>query len=167
MNTRCSTRGVPSLYLSVNSRRAAGRDVHHISFSLLLLLVVPAAVVLVVEDVVVVVVVGLGLWWWVDRESITLTRSGNGRNLFGMLSYVLRPIITALMYFELLLLEVVGGGVGGTRLVTRAKYAISRGRRGHGRFRLLPMPRVGGGVVATIIVVGGRGGIVFTLFLFL
>lgn len=58
-----------------------------------------------------------------------LALSTSGLLLFGMLSQVLRPIITTFAFS------------GGADLVTRAKYAISDGSR-HGRRDPCPIPFV-------------------------
>ena len=50
-----------------------------------------------------------------------LVRPFRGRNRGGMLSHVLRPMMTALVGVDGALLLVVVGAEGGGRLVTRAK----------------------------------------------
>lgn len=79
-------------------------------------------------------------------------RSFSGRNLGGMLSHVLRPMSTALIF---LLPSVETEGI--VRFVTRAKKPISFFSCGQGRTPSFPMPRLG--VAARIKVsVGGLGG---------
>jgi len=101
-----------------------------------------------------------------------LMRDLRGRCAGGMESQVRRPMRTALIG-GLASLLVVGGGFGvvvdggwvlgvegrrgGGRFVMRAKKARSAFRGGQGRVPRRPMPRVG--VVATMRVRGGRGGI--------
>lgn len=109
-----------------------------------------------------------------ERETMMLMRDFKGRCAGGMDSQVRRPMRTALIGLLPLLLVVVGGGVegvgwgavdggwvlgveGGGRFVTRAKKARSAFRGGQGRVPRRPMPREG--VVATMRVRGGRGGI--------
>lgn len=105
-----------------------------------------------------------------EREIMMLMRDLRGRCEAGMESQVRRPMRTALIG-GLASLLVVGGGFGvvdegwvlggvvgvGGRFVIRAKKARSAFRGGQGRVPRRPMPRVG--VVATMRVRGGRGGI--------
>lgn len=108
------------------------------------------------------------------RETTILALPLNGRNLAGIESQVRRPMSTALMGVAAALSELEaeswGGEVegwggdelegerrAGGRFVTRAKKARSAFRGGQGRVPRRPMPREG--VVATIRVRGGRGGI--------
>lgn len=112
-----------------------------------------------------------------EREMMMLMRDLRGRCAGGMESQVRRPMRTALIGGLSSLVvgvwgEVVvvgwgvgdGGGVlevegrrGGGRFVTRAKKARSAFKGGQGRVPRRPMPREG--VVATMRVRGGRGGI--------
>lgn len=112
-----------------------------------------------------------------EQEIMMLMRDLRGRCEGGMESQVRRPMRTALIGGLALLLvvgggEVVGGGFGvvvdggwvlggvvgvGGRFVMRAKKARSAFKEGQGRVPRRPMPREG--VVATMRVRGGRGGI--------
>lgn len=95
------------------------------------------------------------------RERTMLILLFKGRNASGMLSHVLLPMITA--FFP----DTVSAGcapsfsdeaVSGTRVVTFAKYAISRGRR-HGKRPDDPIPLFM--VAATIKVTEWRWAMVF------
>lgn len=91
---------------------------------------------------------------WGSRVITIFTRSPNGLNFGGMEAQVLRPMITA---FATLLSSGAGGW---TRLVVRAKYAISAFSR-QGRPPDRPMPRW---VVAATMRVRGSCGVVGGIF---
>lgn len=104
------------------------------------------------------------------RLTITLILPFRGRNFNGMLSQVLRPMMTALTYllrafdwgcagilvWSLREFSELGAWGRGHRLVTRAKKARSDFSGGHGRVPWKPRPSEG--VVATMSVRGGRRG---------
>jgi hypothetical protein len=64
-----------------------------------------------------------------ERVSTMLRRPGSGLNFSGMLSHVVRPIMTALRAEDLLVLD-----------VSSLKYRMSPGSF-HGRVPLLPIPK--------------------------
>lgn len=81
----------------------------------------------------------------------TFVLCGKGRNLEGMLSQVLRPMTTTFWDAAAACVDASDGlveEVSGTRLVMRAKYAISFFSIGQGRVPFLPMPFLA--VVATM-----------------
>ena len=81
-----------------------------------------------------------------ELVTTTFILSLSGRNREGMLSQVFRPMTTALMVYSLIsslaCLEVFGEAhtPGAVRLVTRAKYAISRFRPVQGSVPPKPIP---------------------------